>query len=84
MVITTEAPAIQNTPETRSCLTREQVVERIITINPTAAVEFLARFTDVSLSSYLQRLQAAQGPRGPEARWVRQGDTPGIMMAERN
>ena len=61
-----------------SRLTREQVVDRIITINPTATAEFLDHFKEDSLSKYLDHLISAAGPRGPQSRWVRPGDSPAI------
>lgn len=60
-------------------LTREQVVERIITLNATATAEFLDRFGDEELMRYLEHLQAAQVPRGRGARWSRPGGTPAIV-----
>lgn len=69
-------------PVTSDGLTRGQVIERIMTLNPTAGVEFLGGFSERSLRSYLDHLASAQIPRGRMARWVRPGDTPGIVMAE--
>jgi hypothetical protein len=63
-------------------LTREQVVDRIITINPTATAAFLNRFKQESLSKYLEHLVSASTPRGRNARWERPGDTPAIMGRE--
>lgn len=61
-------------------MSRAQVVERIITINPTASVEFLARFADRELKGYLDHLNAVQEPRGrSSARWVRPADSPAIV-----
>jgi hypothetical protein len=64
-------------------LTREQVVDRIITINPTATTTFLSKFSEASLGRYLDHLVAASGPRGRHARWMRPGDSPAIMARER-
>lgn len=69
-------------PVTSDTLTRGQVIERIMTLNPTAGVDFLADFSERSLRAYLDHLASAQIPRGRAARWVRPGDTPGIVMAE--
>jgi hypothetical protein len=69
-------------PVTSELLTRSQTIERIITHNPTASIEFLEDFSEAALRSYLDHLVSAQVPRGPLARWVRPGDTPGIVMAE--
>ncbi len=65
-----------------SRLTREQVVDRIITINPTATAQFLARFRDESLEKYLDHLVVASGPRGRHSRWERPGDSPAIFGRE--
>lgn len=67
---------------TSSLLSRSQLIERIITHNPTASVEFLEGFSQTRLRNYLDHLISAQIPRGRMARWVRPGDTPGIVMAE--
>lgn len=64
---------------TSSRLTREQVVDRIITINPTATTAFLERFNESSLTKYLDHLVVASGPRGGHSRWMRPGDSPAIM-----
>lgn len=78
------AGALGRTSEQPECsslssrLTREQVVDRIITINPTATAEFLDHFSEVSLGKYLDHLIAASGPRGPQSRWDRPGDSPAI------
>lgn len=75
-----EPPECDSFPSSR--LTREQVVDRIITINPTATAEFLARFSERSLRAYLAHLQSATQPRGPGARWERPGDSPAIVARE--
>jgi hypothetical protein len=69
-------------PVTSELLSRSQLIERIITFNPTASVQFLDAFTQAALRTYLDHLLSAQIPRGRLARWVRPGDTPGIVMAE--
>jgi len=63
-------------------LTREQVVDRIISINPTASVEFLGRFQDGALGHYLDHLIATSAPRGRHARWLRHAETPAIVGHE--
>jgi hypothetical protein len=65
-----------------SRLTREQVVNRIIHINPTATEAFLSRFSEDSLGRYLDHLIVATGPRGPQSRWLRPGDSPAIVARE--
>ena len=54
-----------------------------MTINPTAAADFLARFKSESLSHYLDHLICAQQPRGRSAVWNRPGDSPAIMVMDR-
>jgi hypothetical protein len=82
------AGAVRPTCEPPECdslssrLTREQVVDRIITINPTATTSFLERFNDRSLGMYLDHLVAASRPRGRGARWLRPGDSPAILARE--
>lgn len=75
---TSEQPECRSRPQPR--LTREQVVDRIITINPTATADFLNRFQDQSLELYLERLSSSMR-RG--ASWVRRGETPAITGAIR-
>jgi hypothetical protein len=82
------APAPPSAPHrappspTAASLTRPQILERIMSLNPTAGAEFLSRFPDQHLASYLDHLVAAQTPRGRAARWVRPAETPGILVAE--
>lgn len=63
---------------TSSRLTREQLLDRIMTLNPSATSEFLARFGDEDLDEYLRRLSRARGPRGRDEGWVRRSGEPGI------
>jgi hypothetical protein len=73
-------PQAQASAEAR--LTRQQTVERILEINPTATSTFLERFDDRPLKQYLDHLVAASSPRGASARWVRPGDSPAIVTRE--
>jgi hypothetical protein len=63
-------------------LTRQQTVERILQINPTATSTFLERFDDRPLRHYLDHLVSASSPRGAESRWMRPGDSPAIVTRE--
>lgn len=63
-------------------LSREQVVDQIISINRSATAEYLDQFEQDSLDTYLNHLISAQQPRGRHARWDRPGDTP-VMMSRR-
>ncbi|MEM9063900.1 MAG: hypothetical protein AAGB51_00255 [Planctomycetota bacterium] len=79
------APGAAVSPDTSttpaSTMTREQVVDRIIRINPTATRSFLDRFKKNSLDLYLEHLAHAQQPRGPRsAPWRRPGDTPAVCI----
>ncbi len=60
-------------------LSREQVVDQILTINPSAGRGFLEQFGADGLGDYLDRLINASSPRGGESRFVRRGDTPAIV-----
>lgn len=61
-------------------LSAPQMIERIISLNPSATSEFLEAFRPTHLSDYLDHLVATREPRGrSSARWVRRGDTPGIV-----
>lgn len=64
-------------------LTREQVVDRILSMNHSVDADFLRRFEEEELRMYLQRLDAAQEPRGRRAVWVRRDGRPGISARSR-
>ncbi len=65
-----------------SSLNREQLMARILEVTGGRSRDFLEGFTDARLSDYLERLLASREPRGPEARWVRRGETPAIVGRE--
>lgn len=69
-----DAPLYADFAASVSPLTREQIVDRIISMNQTATAEFLASFSDRALRLYMEHLQAAAMPRGRNARWVRPSD----------
>ncbi len=61
-------------------LSPPQMIDRIIALNPSATSDFLERFRPNHLAAYLDHLVATREPRGrSNARWVRRGDTPGIV-----
>lgn len=70
------APASEPTQPLR----REQLVDRIVGMNPSATSSFLLRFDEGRLEEYLSHLQAAAEPRG--SRWVRPASTPAIVWHE--
>lgn len=65
--------------EQLSRLTREQVVDRIVTINPTATSEFLTRFATPELRCYLQRLKLVGRRSARGSAWTRQTTSPAIV-----
>src|SRR5262249_19444249 len=78
----TQAPMRMPEPAVNG-LTRSQIVDRIMTMNPSATAEFLEDFDVEALSEYLDHLTAATLPRGPGARWVRPDNTRGISWSAR-
>ncbi len=60
-------------------LTREQLIDRIQALNPTASAEYLAGFDEAALNLYLDHLSASCEPRGRLARWLRRGETRAIQ-----
>lgn len=64
-------------------LSREQVIDEIITCNPSATADFLETFSGEGLRKYLNRLRSAQRARGRGARWIRPNDAPAITAHER-
>ena len=58
-------------------LTREQVVDRIITLNRSASPAFLQRFAEPQLRHYLEHLTHTE--QGRHVPWVRRGETPAIV-----
>lgn len=64
---------------TECSLSREQLMLQIQSMNPTATVQHLARFSVNALGLYLAHLIAACEPRGRMARWVRPAETPAIV-----
>lgn len=64
-------------------LSREQVVDEILSRNPSATLSFLEEFSEDRLRSYLTRLRASQLARGRDSRWLRQAESPAIVAHER-
>jgi len=64
-------------------LTREQTVDEIISINPSATSEFLAQFDEELLGKYLDHLRFTELPRCGKSAWDRPGDAPAIMVRRR-
>ncbi|TVQ61720.1 MAG: hypothetical protein EA378_08225 [Phycisphaerales bacterium] len=70
---------MEPTTEPEPRMTREQLVHRILEINPSATREYLDRFREPNLAHYLERLVNAQQPRGPQSAWQRRAETPAIV-----
>lgn len=62
------------------CAVPSSVLEAIRAINPSADVEYLARFDESALRLYLAHLESSRLPRGRGARWERPGDTRAIRV----
>jgi hypothetical protein len=58
-------------PTSGSGLSREQLIDRIIALNPSATALFLAQFRENALECYLNHLMLAATPRGRDACRVR-------------
>ncbi|MEL7473735.1 MAG: hypothetical protein AAGK04_10500 [Planctomycetota bacterium] len=59
-------------------LSREQILERILEINPGATTDFLADFDHTTLADYLDRLIRLRDQRGSGSRWVRRSGPPAV------
>ncbi len=60
-------------------MSKEQMIREIVHINRSAIAEFLDSFAETELDSYLRRLTQVRNHRGPESRWVREGDTHAVV-----
>lgn len=83
------APERMSSPATRrwedtDVLSKGQLIEQILLINPGATLEFLADFSVSELSQYLNHLLWLQQPRSGQARWARAGDTPAVVARTRD
>lgn len=63
-------------------LTHGQVVERIMRLNTSATLEFLAPFTTPKLRDYMDHLVCSRTPRGSRSVWSRRADSPAILSSE--
>src|SRR5262249_3336244 len=70
-------------PNGRSRMSRPQLLDKILSMNPSATEAFLPRFSDRALGTYLDPRVASERPRGRHARWERPGDSPAIMASRR-
>ena len=57
-------------------MSKQQMIEKIRERNQSASLEFLVKFDEEALRTYLRRLTHVQGQRGRTSVWVRRGITP--------
>lgn len=65
------------------CLTREQLLDEIISSNPSATVSFLSDFGDRGLRNYLGRLRSCSLGRGRSSMFEREAESPAIVARMR-
>ena len=61
-------------------MSKQQMIERIREHNRSASSEFLVKFDEEALSTYLRRLTTLQDHRGRSSVWVRKGIAPASVM----
>jgi len=59
-------------------MSKQQMIEQIQQRNRSASPEFLERFDERALQTYLRRLTTVAGHRGRGSVWVREGSAPAI------
>ncbi|HRJ50102.1 MAG: hypothetical protein KF787_10335 [Phycisphaeraceae bacterium] len=69
-------------PGTQGELSRSQILDHIVAINPTASWILSEPFNRDQLWHYLRHLLNAQTPRGRASPWVRPADSPAILARE--
>ncbi len=63
-------------------MTKEQTIDLIRQRNQSASAEFLTRFDERSLDSYLRRLSTISNHRGRSSRWVRETSSPAVTTRQ--
>ena len=63
-------------------MNKQELIEHIRQRNRSVSDEYLVRFNEKALQSYLDRLTHVVGRRGRDSRWVRQGDGPAVVTRE--
>ncbi|HWB19114.1 MAG TPA: hypothetical protein VG711_02355 [Phycisphaerales bacterium] len=58
---------------------RQQLIDGIHELNPTAKRDWLDSFEIHELRDYWEHLQHVLEPRGKDSVWVRRGDSPAIV-----
>ena len=59
-------------------MTKQQTIELIRQRNHSASTEFLTRFDEHTLDTYLRRLSTVCDRRGKSSRWVRDTTSPAV------
>lgn len=57
-------------------MSKQQMIDLIQQRNRSASSEFLLKFDENALQTYLHRLTSVHGHRGRSSVWVRRGDSP--------
>jgi hypothetical protein len=57
-------------------MSKHQMIEAIREVNRSVGLEFLQRFDESALESYLRRLNLIRASRGRDSTWVRTGPSP--------
>lgn len=61
-------------------MSKQQMIEQICERNRSASSEFLVKFDEEALSTYLRRLTTLQDHRGRSSVWVRKGVASASVM----
>jgi hypothetical protein len=61
-------------------MSKQQMIDLIQQRNNSATSEFLVKFDEDALKTYLRRLTTVQGHRGRSSVWVRDGIAPASIM----
>lgn len=59
-------------------MTKQQTIDLIRQRNHSASTEFLTRFDERTLDTYLRRLSTVCNHRGRSSRWVRETTSPAV------
>ena len=69
---------ITQTRKDSNMLTKNQVIDAICRLNPTAPIDWLSGFDLTALRRYYEHLLITLEPRGTRG-WVRMSDTPAVI-----
>jgi len=63
--------------------TKSELIDGIVSLNPSARPEWLDDFEPVALGRYLDHLRHALVPRGPRAFWLRNAESTAVVTRRR-